>query len=269
RRFRARCQDRSDPVGALVPDRPDDLDDLLRLAQPRAGDGRGDAIHRPARREHGRARHQDRQGGVADPGRGLAQRLRHDRAAPLYFDGIVYTGITGGEFGIRGRLTALDAKTGKILWRAYTLPAPGEPGGDTWPVGTTHYTRGGASIWNTPALDPQLGLVYFAVGNCGPDYDGSMREGDNLFCASLLAVNSKTGAYAWHFQQVHHDIWDYDAASPVLLFDTVVNGQPRKAAAQAGRTGWVYIVDRANGKPLIGIEERPVPQEARQKTAKT
>jgi quinohemoprotein ethanol dehydrogenase len=190
-------------------------------------------------------------------------------AAPLYYDGIVYTGITGGEFGIRGRLTALDAKTGKILWRAYTLPAPGEPGGDSWPAGTTHYSRGGASIWNTPALDPQLGLVYFAVGNCGPDYDGSIREGDNLFCASVLAVNAKTGAYAWHFQQVHHDIWDYDAASPVLLFDTVVNGQPRKAAAQAGRTGWIYILDRTNGKPLIGIEERPVPQEPRQKTAKT
>jgi len=189
--------------------------------------------------------------------------------APLYFDGIVYTGITGGEFGIRGRLTALDAKTGKILWRAYTLPAPSEPGGDTWPAGTDHYSRGGASIWNTPALDPQLGLVYFAVGNCGPDYDGSMREGDNLFCASVLAVNAKTGAYAWHFQEVHHDIWDYDAASPVVLFDTVINGQPRKAIAQAGRTGWVYILDRTNGKPLIGIEERPVSQEPRQKTAKT
>jgi quinohemoprotein ethanol dehydrogenase len=189
--------------------------------------------------------------------------------APLYYDGIVYTGITGGEFGVRGRLTALDAKTGKILWRAYTLPAPGQPGGDTWPAGTDHYSRGGASIWNTPALDPQLGLVYFAVGNCGPDYDGSMREGDNLFCASVLAVNAKTGAYAWHFQEVHHDIWDYDAASPVVLFDTVINGQPRKAAAQAGRTGWVYILDRTNGKPLIGVEERPVPQEPRQKTAKT
>jgi len=189
--------------------------------------------------------------------------------APLYFDGIVYSGITGGEFGIRGRLTALDAKTGKILWRAYTLPAAGEPGGDTWPAGTEHYSRGGASIWNTPALDPELGLVYFAVGNCGPDYDGSMREGDNLFCASVLAVNAKTGAYAWHFQEVHHDIWDYDAASPVLLFDTVINGQPRKGLAQAGRTGWVYILDRTNGKPLIGVEERPVLQEPRQKTAKT
>jgi len=189
--------------------------------------------------------------------------------APVYYDGIVYSGITGGEFGVRGRLTAMDAKTGKILWRAYTLPAPGESGGDSWPTGTDHYSRGGASIWNTPALDPELGLVYFAVGNCGPDYDGSMREGDNLFCASVLAVNAKTGAYAWHFQEVHHDIWDYDAASPVVLFDTVINGQPRKAIAQAGRTGWVYILDRTNGKPLIGIEERPVPQEPRQKTAKT
>ena len=117
--------------------------------------------------------------------------------------------------------------------------------------------RGGAPIWNTPALDPELGLVYFAVGNCGPDYDGSMREGDNLFCASIVALKAKTGEYAWHFQQVHHDIWDYDAASPVVLFDTVINGEPRKGIAEAGRTGWVYILDRTNGKPLIGIEETP------------
>ena len=96
-----------------------------------------------------------------------------------------------------------------------------------------------------------------------------MREGDNLFCASIVALKAKTGEYAWHFQQVHHDIWDYDAASPVVLFDTVINGQPRKGIAEAGRTGWVYILDRTNGKPLIGIEERPVPQEPRQKTAKT
>jgi alcohol dehydrogenase (cytochrome c) len=129
--------------------------------------------------------------------------------------------------------------------------------------------RGGATIWNTPALDPELGLVYFAVGNCGPDYDGSMRAGDNLFCTSLVALNAKTGAYAWHFQQVHHDIWDYDAASPVVLFDTVIDGKPRKGIAEAGRTGWVYILDRTDGKPLIGIEERPVPQDPRQKTAST
>ena len=190
-------------------------------------------------------------------------------SAPLYYDGIIYSGITGGEFGVRGRLTALNAKTGEIMWRWFTLPGPGEIGGDTWPPGTDHAMRGGAAIWNTPALDPELGLVYFAVGNCGPDYDGSMREGDNLFCTSIVALKAKTGEYVWHFQQVHHDIWDYDAASPVVLFDTVINGEPRKGIAEAGRTGWVYILDRTNGKPLIGIEEKPVPQDPRQKTAKT
>ena len=190
-------------------------------------------------------------------------------SAPLYYDGLVYSGISGGEFGVRGRVTALDARTGEIKWRWYTLPGPRERGSETWPPGTDHSMRGGATVWNTPALDPQLGLLYFAAGNCGPDYDGSMREGDNLFCTSMVALKAKTGEYVWHFQQVHHDIWDYDAASPVVLFDTVIDGQPRKGIAEAGRTGWVYILDRTNGKPLIGIEERPVPQEPRQKTAKT
>ena len=151
-------------------------------------------------------------------------------SAPLYYDGIVYSGMTGGEFGVRGRLTALDAKTGKILWRSYTLPAPGEVGGDTWPAGTDARDARRRDRSGTRRRSiRELGLVYFATGNCGPDYDGSMREGDNLFCASIMAIDAKTGEYAWHFQQVHHDIWDYDAASPVVLFDTVINGQPRKA----------------------------------------
>jgi quinohemoprotein ethanol dehydrogenase len=123
-------------------------------------------------------------------------------STPLYYDGIVYSGNTGGEFGVRSRLTALDAKTGKILWRWHTLPGPGEVGSDTWPAGTDHAMRGGASIWNTPALDPQLGLIYFATGNCGPDYDGSMREGDNLFCASIVALNAKTSSIALKRSQV-------------------------------------------------------------------
>ena len=169
-------------------------------------------------------------------------------SAPLYYDGIVYSGISGGELGIRGRLTALDAKTGKILWRVYTVPGPGEVGSDTWPAARkSRSTRGGASIWNTPALDPELGLIYFATGNCGPDYDGSVREGDNLFCASIMALNAKTGGYVWHFQEVHHDIWDYDAASPVVLFDTEIDRRQRKGIAEAGKTGWVYILDRTNG----------------------
>src|SRR5438128_2557700 len=175
-------------------------------------------------------------------------------SAPPYDEGLVYSGISGGEFGVRGRVTALDAKTGEIKWRWYTLPGPGERGSETAPPGTGHSMRGGATVWNTPALDPQLGLLYFAAGNCGPDYDGSMREGDNLFCTSMVALKAKTGEYVWHFQQVHHDIWDYDAASPVVLFDTVIDGQPRKGIAEAGRTGWVYILDRTNGKPPIGTQ---------------
>jgi alcohol dehydrogenase (cytochrome c) len=114
-------------------------------------------------------------------------------SAPLYYDGLVYSGISGGEFGVRGRVTALDAKTGEIKWRWYTLPGPGERGSETWPPGTDHSMRGGATVWNTPALDPQLGLLYFAAGNCGPDYDGSMREGDNLYCTSMVALKAKTG----------------------------------------------------------------------------
>jgi alcohol dehydrogenase (cytochrome c) len=115
-------------------------------------------------------------------------------SAPLYYDGIVYSGISGGELGIRGRLTALDAKTGKILWRAFTVPGPDQFGSDTWPAPSGAAIPRGAPIWNTPALDPQLGLIYFATGNCGPDYDGSVREGDNLFCASIIALNAKTGS---------------------------------------------------------------------------
>jgi quinohemoprotein ethanol dehydrogenase len=121
-------------------------------------------------------------------------------SAPLYYDGLVYSGIAGGEFGVRGRLTALDAKSGEVRWRWFTLPGPGELGSDTWPPNTDHSMRGGATIWNTPALDPDLGLVYFVTGNCGPDYDGSMREGDNLFCVSMIALRAKSGEYVWHFQ---------------------------------------------------------------------
>src|SRR2546427_673018 len=184
-------------------------------------------------------------------------------ASPLVKNGIMYV-VTGND-----DVFALNAKTGEIKWRWYTLPGPRERGSETWPPGTDHSMRGGATVWNTPALDPQLGLLYFAAGNCGPDYDGSMREGDNLYCTSMVALKAKTGEYVWHFQQVHHDIWDYDAASPVVLFDAVIDGQPRKGIAEAGRTGWVYILDRTNGKPLIGIDEKPVPQDPRQKTAKT
>ncbi|MBM3817486.1 MAG: quinonprotein alcohol dehydrogenase [Acidimicrobiia bacterium] len=190
-------------------------------------------------------------------------------SAPLYYDGLVITGFAGAEYGIRGRVKAYHAKDGSLAWTFYTVPGPGEFGHDTWPRTNTVWQKGGASVWQTPAVDPELGLLYFSTGNPGPDFNGAVRAGDNLFSASMVAVDAKTGKYRWHFQQVHHDIWDYDAPSPVVLFDIELNGRPRKAIAQPGKTGWVYILDRTNGRPLIGIEERPVPQEPRQLTART
>jgi alcohol dehydrogenase (cytochrome c) len=190
-------------------------------------------------------------------------------SAPLYYDGLVITGFAGAEYGIRGRVKAFNANDGSLAWTFYTVPGPGEFGHDTWPRNNTVWQKGGASVWQTPAVDPELGLLYFSTGNPGPDFNGAVRAGDNLFSASMVAVDAKTGTYRWHFQQVHHDIWDYDAPSPVVLFDIELNGRPRKAIAQPGKTGWVYILDRTNGRPLIGIEERPVPQDPRQLTART
>ena len=190
-------------------------------------------------------------------------------SAPLFYDGLVITGFAGAEYGIRGRVKAFDAGDGSLVWTFYTVPGPGEPGHETWPRDNDVWMHSGASVWHTPAVDPELGLLYFSTGNPGPDYNGAVRAGDNLFSASIVAVDAKTGEYRWHFQQVHHDIWDYDAPNPVVLFDIEIDGALRKGVAQASKTGWVYVLDRANGEPLIGIEERPVPQEPRQATAPT
>jgi PQQ-dependent dehydrogenase (methanol/ethanol family) len=190
-------------------------------------------------------------------------------SAPLYYNGNIYTGISGGDFGTRGRVTAFDAETGNEIWRFNTIPGPGEKGHDTWPQDNKTWMLGGAPVWQTPAVDPELGLLYFSTGNPGPDLDGSSREGDNLYSASIVAVDVKTGEYRWHFQEVHHDIWDLDAPCPVVLFEENFGGKMRKAIGQAGKTGWLYLLDRTNGQPLLRIDEKPVPQEPRQKTAAT
>jgi alcohol dehydrogenase (cytochrome c) len=190
-------------------------------------------------------------------------------AAPVYYDGLVIVGFAGGETGIRGRIKAFNASTGALAWTFYTIPGPGETGHDTWPADNDAWKYGGAPVWNTPAIDPQLGLLYFTTGNAAPDYNGHNRAGDNLFTVSMLALEAKTGKYRWHFQQVHHDIWDYDSPNPVILFDAPYAGKMRKGIAEVSKTGWVYILDRETGKPLTPIEERPVPQEPRQRTAAT
>jgi glucose dehydrogenase len=183
-------------------------------------------------------------------------------AAPLYVDGMVITGISGGEFGIRGRLTALDAKTGKLKWRFYTT----EPG--SWGKGGA-YLHGGAPIWQTPSVDPKLGLLYFTTGNANPDNDGSKRPGKNLYAASFVALDVHTGKLRWYYQMVHHDIWDYDAPSPTILFDVKMGGRTVHGIGEAEKTGWLYLLDRTNGKPLFPTPEEAVPQDANQKTYPT
>jgi len=189
--------------------------------------------------------------------------------APLFYDGMVITGYSGAEKGVRGLVEAFDAATGEKLWTFYTIPGPGDFGHDTWPQDTMAYEFGGGTVWQTPAVDPELDLVYFSTGNPGPDMNGAIREGDNLFTDSIVAIDARTGEYRWHFQQVHHDLWDYDAPNPVILFDMEYQGETRKAIAEAGKTGWVYILDRVTGEPIIGIEEKPVPQLAEQLTSPT
>ncbi|HEU4620533.1 MAG TPA: PQQ-binding-like beta-propeller repeat protein, partial [Gammaproteobacteria bacterium] len=190
-------------------------------------------------------------------------------SAPLYYDGKVITGFAGGEYGIRGRVKAFDAEDGRLLWTFYTIPGPGEPGHETWPADGDAWLHGGAPVWQTPAVDPELGLIYFSTGNPGPDLGGAVRPGDNLYSDSMIAIEADTGRYRWHFQQIHHDIWDYGAANPVVLFDAEIDGKLRKGIVEVSKAGFVYILDRATGEPLIGIEERPVPQEPRQATAAT
>lgn len=190
-------------------------------------------------------------------------------AAPLYYGGMVITGFAGADIGMRGRVQAFNARSGELIWTFHTVPGPGEFGHDTWPKNNDAWKQGGASIWQTPAVDPQLGLLYFTTGNPSPDYGGDQRAGNDLFTSSMVALDVTTGKLRWYFQIVHHDIWDYDCPNPVVLFDAVYHGTPRKGIAEICKTGWVYILDRATGQPLIGIVERPVPQEPRQDTAAT
>ena len=189
-------------------------------------------------------------------------------SAPLYYDGRVYVGGSGGEYGVRGRLTALDAKTGKIEWKSYTIPAPGEEGGNTWPKNGS-YKHGGAGIWNTPTVDPKTKTLYFSTSNAAPDWNGAERQGDNKWAASILAMDAETGKIKWGYQQVHHDLWDYDSPSPTVLMDGEMNGEQVEAVGEPSKTGWVYLLDRNTGKPVYPIPEVKVPQDPANKTSAT
>ena len=189
--------------------------------------------------------------------------------APLYYEGVVVTGYAGGEYGVRGKVEALDAATGELVWRFWTIPGPGEFGNETWPQDNEAWKYGGAPVWQTPSVDPELGMIYFSTGNPGPDLNGAIRAGDNLFSVSIVALDVATGEYKWHFQQTRHDIWDYDSPNPTILFDAEVDGEMRKGIAEASKSGYLFILDRTDGSPLTPIIDTPVPQEPSQFTAAT
>ncbi|WP_428489190.1 pyrroloquinoline quinone-dependent dehydrogenase [Rhodopila sp.] len=173
--------------------------------------------------------------------------------APQVYDGMVIIGTSGAEFPTRNFVAAYDNKTGKEIWRFFTVAAPDEPGGKTWSGDS--WKTGGGSVWNTPAVDPQRGLMFFAVGNPNPDNYGEDRKGDNAYTDSIVALHVKTGKLAWWYQEVKHDLWDYDAAGPVVLLDVKdASGKTIPAAAEAGKEGNVFIVNRETGKLITKSE---------------
>jgi quinoprotein glucose dehydrogenase len=171
------------------------------------------------------------------------------------FEGIGYRYSTNAK----GLVRAFDVKTGKQIWRFNTIPGPGEFGNDTWENGSWEWT-GNVGVWTQISVDPVAGLAYLPVETPTIDEYGGNRPGNNLFAESIVAVDLKTGVRKWHFQQVHHGLWDHDNSSASLLIDANINGQPRKLLAQPTKQGWLYTFDRITGQPIWPIPETPVPQ---------
>ncbi|MEA2945931.1 MAG: hypothetical protein QOI40_1261 [Alphaproteobacteria bacterium] len=165
--------------------------------------------------------------------------------APLIVNGVVITGVAGAEFSHRGLLEGYDAKTGKHLWRTYTIPAKGEPGSETW-EGDSQLTGGGSS-WVTGTYDPELDLVYWGIGNPAP-WNARARKGDNLFTNSVFAIRPKTGERVWYYQATPQDPFDFDAVQTPIIATINVGGSPRKVVIQANRSGFLYVLDAKDGK---------------------
>lgn len=170
-------------------------------------------------------------------------------AAPLLAGGLVVAGTGGGDAGARGFLAAYDPEDGHEVWRFWTVPSPGEPGSETW-IGPG-IERPGAVTWLSGSYDPELELIYWTTGNPGPDLNGDVRLGDNLYSDAVLALDVRTGELQWYYQFTPHDTWDYDAQSPLALIDTEWQGRPRKLLVQANRNGFFYVLDRTDGELLL------------------
>jgi alcohol dehydrogenase (cytochrome c) len=187
-----------------------------------------------------------------------------EKVAITHHDGRLHVGTHDGE---RGAALCVDANNGDVLWHFWGAPGPGEFGNDTWEG--TSWQIGGATPWMHPALDPDLGLVYWTFGNARgsrSSQDGSQRGGTNLFSSSIVAMDMRTGEYRWHFQSIHHGIWDMDNVMAPVLVDVRIRDEMRKLVVYGSKTGMYYILDRTDGTAPLGIDELPVPQDPRQKT---
>lgn len=173
--------------------------------------------------------------------------------APLVVKDKVIVGVSGAEYGIRGFIDAYDMKTGKQAWRFYTIPGKGERGNESWGTGEAWRT-GGGSTWITGAYDAELDQLYWTVGNPGPDYNGAVRPGDNLYTDAVVALDPDDGKLRWYFQWTPHDVWDYDGVNEVVLVDLPVNGRTVKALVHADKNGFFYAIDRTDGKFLYAKE---------------
>ena len=181
---------------------------------------------------------------------------------PTIYKNVAILGATTGEIplGVPGDTRAFDVRTGKKLWDFHTVPLPGELGNNTW-LENGWRARSGVNVWAWyMTLDADRGLLYMPVAGPSANYWGGDRPGNNLFANSIVAVDAETGRYRWHFQTVHHDLWDSDMPSPPVLVDIQQSGRKIPALASVGKTGWMFILDRVSGKPIFGVEERPVPK---------
>ena len=180
---------------------------------------------------------------MADPKDGFA-----GTAAPLLVKDKLIVGLAGGEYAIRGFISAYSPEDGKELWRFYTVPGPGQPGFETW---SAQWDKGGGPAWLTGSYDPDLNLIYWGTGNPNPDFYGDDRKGDNLYTGSLVALDADTGKLKWHFQFTPHDEHDWDAVEMPVLADVTIGGRQRKVVMQANRNGFFYVLDRATGEFLF------------------
>ena len=172
-------------------------------------------------------------------------------SAPVVVNDKVIVGTSGGDDGVRGFVAAYDAVTGKPVWRFWTIPGPGEFGSNSWPGDL--YEHGGGTTWMPGTYDPQLNTLFWTTSNPAPDFEGTVRPGDDLYTDCLLALDPDTGSLKWHFQFTPHDLFDYDATETPVLVDVVERGETKKLIVQANRNGYLYVLDRSNGKFLSAV----------------